>query len=84
MSKHHVHAQCRAMHDILTMTHAELEQEYGIEIDADDGRVWDPCEMKEFDTLGDWACYMQEQEEADVESASFQKIGGKHRYDDDY
>lgn len=85
MSKHHVHVQCRAMHDIQTMTHAELEEKYGIEIDTDDGTVWDPCEMKQFDTLADWAAYMQEQEEADYDSsASFQKIGGRHRYDDDY
>lgn len=84
MSKHHVHAQCKAMHDIQIMTPAELEQEYGIEILADDGSVWDPCEMKQFDSLSDWACYMQEQEEADLATASFQKIGGRHRYDDDY
>lgn len=84
MSKHHVHTQCRAMHDIQILTSTELEQEYGIEIDADDGTVWDPCEMKQFDSLDEWALFMQEQEKEDVAAASSSFGGGKRRYDDDY
>jgi hypothetical protein len=85
MSKYYVHAQCRAMHDVQTMTSTELEQEYGIEIDVDDGTVWDPCEMKQFNTLDDWAAYMQEQEREDIALATSSLRGGntKRRYEDD-
>lgn len=86
MSKSHTHALCRVMHDVQTMSIEELEEQYGIEVDRDDGTVWDPCEYKSFDDIHEWATYMQQLEQEDdvVSTPSFVKTGGKHRYDDDY
>jgi hypothetical protein len=74
------------MHDIQILTPTEIETEYGIEIDPDDGTVWDPCEMKQFDCLDDWATHMQEmeREDADLLASSLKSGSGKRRYDDDY
>lgn len=79
-----MHAACRIVHDIQTMTTDELEEQYGIEVDKDDGTVWDPCEYKSFDDIHEWAAFMQEMEEEDAASAASFVKTGKHRYDDDY
>lgn len=74
--------QAKVYHDINTLSAEELTDLYGIEI-SNDETVWDPCEMKEFKTLEEWAAYMVEQEEEDNYS-SFTKIGGRGRFDDEY
>jgi hypothetical protein len=73
------------MHDIQTMSPTELEQEYGIEIDSDTGEVWDPCEMKTFDGLDEWAVFMEqmEKEDAALAASSLKTNVSKRRYEDD-
>lgn len=80
MSKHHTSSTfARVHHDIKSMGIAELEETYGIEIGEE---VFDPAEMKSFPTLGAWADYVIEQEQAD--RTTFIKSGGKHYFDDEY
>lgn len=67
------------MHDAQHCTPAQLQERYSIEID-EDGVVWDPYEMQEFDNVYAWARYMEEQEE---EQSKFEKIGSRHKFDDD-
>lgn len=83
MSKrHHSNPLYTIMGDVMTMTEAELEELYGIEI-SEDGSVYDLAEFKEFKTVTDWARYMDSLEDDDNYS-SFTKIGHKQSYDDDY
>lgn len=69
------------MHDIKTMTHEELQQQYGLEID-DIGNVWDNIEGKKFDTLMLWAAYQIELEQEELQAAKLEKMYGKQHFDD--
>ena len=81
MSKHGVgHAHTSVVFDIQTKTIEEIQDLYGIQID-DDGVVYDPCEMEEFESLTAWAAYMDV--EANQDAQGFEKRGGKQYYDDD-
>jgi hypothetical protein len=81
MSKHGVvHAQTSVVFDAQMKTSAELEELYGIEIDGD-GTVYDPCEMKEFESVTAWAAYMDQVERET--SNMYEPKGGKHYYDDE-
>jgi hypothetical protein len=84
MSKHHM--QSTVLHDAHVMSVEQLMEEYGIEIDPDDGSVWDPFEYKSFDTVHEWAAYTQQmdEEEADEYQASSSKHTKTSRYSDDY
>ena len=66
--------------DVQTMTQEELEETYYIEID-DDGRVYDPCEMREFESLALWAVSVEQQEQ--TATPGFEKRGNKHSFDDE-
>jgi hypothetical protein len=78
MSKHGVgHSHKSVVFDVHTKTHEELEELYGIEID-DDGTVYDPCEMREYDSLSDWAISVEQAEQEEV--VLFEKRG-KRGYD---
>lgn len=63
----------RIHHDIISMSSAELESTYGIEID-EDGTVWDDLEGMEFHSLSEWADFCDSQDE---DQGSFIKVGGK-------
>ena len=69
----------RVLVDIRTMTHEELEECYGIDID-DDGTVWDELEGIEHDDLLAWAYYCIEQEESD--NTPVHRSGGRISYDE--
>lgn len=81
LSKHHSNVGYQILHDVQTMTSDVLEEQYGIEIDPDDGTVWDPCEYKSFDDIHEWATFMQEIEDG-AKAPSSSKIS-KYRYIDD-
>ena len=82
MSRHVSHSHTRVLNDVRTLPNEELATLYGIEIN-EDGTVYDPTENRTFDDLNDWATYIDEQEDDDNYS-SFNKIGGKHSFDDDF
>jgi hypothetical protein len=82
MSRHHQRGQHRVMFDVRTMTVEELEEQYGLEVDPDDGSVWDTLEMKSFDDLNEWAVFASNRE--DEENSSFSKVGSRYAYDDEY
>lgn len=83
MSKHYTsHATDSVVRVIQTMSLEEIEQEYGIEID-EDGSVWDGCEGRNFDTLAEWALFMDECEAAALE-ASMCKGNVRYGFEDDY
>lgn len=83
MSKYHAsHSPQSVVRVIKTMTLEEIEAEYGVQID-EDGSVWDPLDMKEFHTLAEWALYMDEIEEQEME-ASMYRGHSKYAFDDDY
>lgn len=82
MSKHYIsRAPDSVVRVIQTMSLEEIEQEYGIEID-DTGAVWDGCEGRTFDTLAEWALFMDECEDAALE-ASRCKGNVRYGFDDD-
>jgi hypothetical protein len=82
MSKHNVgHAHTSVVFDIQTKTVEELEQIYDIEI-GEDGSVYDPCEMREFDSLAAWAMDLEQLEK--MAGHNFEKRGGRHAFDDEY
>lgn len=82
MSKHSVgHAHTSVVFDIQTKSVEELEQLYDIEI-GEDGSVYDPCEMREFESLAAWAIDLEQQEK--TAGRSFEKRSGKHAFDDEY
>lgn len=76
MSKHH----SRVLVDIDTMTREQLVETYDIEFN-DDGSVYDPAMMREFESLIKWAMAVDE-EESDF-SSNFIKRNGKHHFDDE-
>jgi len=83
MSKHHVSdTHSRVLNDVRRLSHEQLVELYGIDID-NDGSVFDPTENQQFDTLEDWARFISERD-SDDNYGSFVKRGGKHRYDDEY
>lgn len=83
MSNRYVHAYSRVMHDIQSMSTEELEQSYGIDI-AEDGSVWDVCEMKTYETITMWATAMNELEREDAAYVPASSRSSKSRYQDDY
>lgn len=81
MSKQGVgHHHSSVLFDVQIKTFDELEELYGIEV-YEDGSVYDPCEDRDFDTLSEWAKFVDEQEKAD--NAAFEKRGKQSYYDDD-
>lgn len=83
MGKHHMsHTTCTVMQDILTMNYDELEETYDIDIDDENGTVWDHQERRQFNDLHQWAQFVQDQN-ADDNYATVSRIGGKHRFDDE-
>lgn len=68
--------------DVFKLSRDELYELYGVEL-RDDGSVYDPIEDKLFTSLTTWKQYADDQEEDD-HYRSFQKIGGRYAYDDDY
>lgn len=68
--------------DIRRLSVEELQELYGIEIEAD-GKVFDPTVTKTFPTLEQWAIWLADQEQED-NYGKFTKIGGKHLFDDEY
>lgn len=66
--------------DIQTKSIEEIQDLYGIQID-EDGVIYDPCEMEEFESLAAWAAYMDEAAKQD--NQGFEKKGGKQYYEDD-
>lgn len=82
MSKYHPpRSQERVARAIQTMSSEEVEQYYGVEIN-EDGTVFDVCEGKVFDTLVEWALFMDESEDAIVEAKMY-KGNVRYAFDDD-
>lgn len=65
MTKNQPHIHCRVLHDVATMSLEELEDQYDIEIDPDDGTVWDKFEFKSFPDIHHWAEYINQIERED-------------------
>lgn len=83
MSKYHVsHSPQSVVRVIKTMTLEEIEAQYGVQID-EDGSVWDPLDMREFHTVTEWALYMDEVNEQEME-ASMYKGHSRYAFDDEY
>lgn len=83
MSKFHVsHSPESVVRAIQTMSIEEVEQQFGIEVD-EDGSVWDACEGRSFDTLKEWALYMDECEEQAYEATMY-RGNVRYGFDDDY
>jgi hypothetical protein len=59
----------------------ELEALYDIQIDEEDGSVWDTLEHRGFSSLSDWASYTESLEDDYDDQPA---MGKKHYYDDDY
>lgn len=78
MSKHQT--LVRLLIDINTMSHEELAELYGVSFEGE--VLYDPVLMRSFDDLRDWAHATADEEEAD-NYGTFQKVSGKHRFDDD-
>lgn len=66
--------------DIQTKSLEEIQDLYGIQID-EDGSVYDPLEMEEFESLAVWATHMDDAAKQDT--SGFEKRGGKWYYDDE-
>ena len=52
--------------DIGHLTNEEIEKEYGVTFN-DDGTVSDPIFNRKFETTGEWAAFLIEQEEMEYE-----------------
>ncbi len=72
----------KALQEMQALSAVELYEQYGINIDENDGSVWDTVESKSFKSLKDWAEYTEDQENDDL-YAGISKIGGKMYFDDD-
>lgn len=77
--KHHKE-QPQVYIDIRDMSHAELEEQYDIEID--EGGVYDYQADRDFPSLIAWATYIVDQDNDD-NYAQFSKRNTKGRYDDE-
>lgn len=83
MSKYHnSYAPDSVVRVIKSMSTEEIELQYGIEI-SEDGKVWDPLDMKQFHTLAEWALYMDDVEQQEFE-ASMCKGNSRYAFDDEY
>lgn len=76
--KHQQHGKGSVSFAICNKSHEDVMDEYGIEI-YEDGSVYDPCEDREFDTLIEWAVFMDTE---CSEHGSFEKVYGRSKYDD--
>lgn len=80
MSKNHVvHAISNALHDVQVLTIEQLSERYDIEVDSD-GSVWDNLEGRYFESLQEWAEYIDSFSDDDI--GACKKMNNKHRYDD--
>lgn len=83
MSKqYNSHAPDSTVRVIKTMSTEEIEVQYGIEI-SEDGSVWDPLDLKQFHSLTEWALYLDEVEQQELEAASY-RGNCKYAFDDEY
>jgi hypothetical protein len=82
MSKHQIiHSQSRVLKDVAALPPQDLIQLYGIEI-AEDGTVYDPTENQKFKSLAEWAEFVAVTDDEN-NYGSFNKIGGRHAFDDE-
>ena len=72
--------QTSAVHNIKILPLHEITKQYGIEIE-DDGYIWDMVEGKRFNTLENWAIYIDELNNDELYD-NFSKIGSKQSFDD--
>lgn len=70
----------RIYNDIRNLSAAELQELYGIEIE-ENGQVFDIAENRTFKHLSQWAEFIIDQED---NCQSFQKMTGRHYFDDEY
>lgn len=68
---------------VLKMSWDDLRNLYGIEIDEEDGTVFDPVENKTFKDLIEWDLYVKEQEQEDM-YGQFTKMCGGYEYEEIY
>lgn len=66
---------------IIHMSIEEIAEHYGIEI-AEDGRVYDPMDNRRFDSVTEWALYMDEVEQQ-AEYAAGYHGNTRYAFDDD-
>lgn len=72
----------QVLFDIENMSTEQLIDKYGIEIN-DDGSVYDPTIMSEFDNIDEWATYLLNDEEELESTPTFIKRTRKHHFDDE-
>lgn len=66
---------------IKTMSIEEIADQYGIEI-SDDGTIYDPMDQRQFDSIVEWALYMDEVEQQAMFAASYHG-NTRYAFDDD-
>ena len=82
MSQKYHSRQSSAAYNIRVLPLIEITEQYGIEIE-EDGSIWDTVEGQRFDTLTDWAAYIDELNNDELYD-NFSKIGSKHEFDDGF